>query len=348
MIGEILLALGIGATVAAIEESNKKTKQTDRSEEKRNDKSYKDLLKRYYRTYENQVFQEKYLREIQRQAKIKKELSEIKRDLKSIRREVEDNKKYNVTEKEFVKIENSNEAYIKLLKKYYRKYKDQVFKEKYLYEIKMQLPVSKELSEIKTDLKQLRKLMTEREQKTSYEQIVNDKKKKVDSEPTIVCVDKFVDEYILSLKNMDYVFDEVNQSGEFVQEFVKEKCELIHIIDMWLDKTYRSFDMIEVRGNDVIFQEIILDKAMLISISLKEKDYYKKAHIKIYSADTKKGHDYIMGRPLAYTIEYDNCKLFLKALNMYRLGQEGMLGIESLEKLMTQLMIINKQGWVKE
>ena len=75
----------------------------------------------------------------------------------------------------------------------YRKYKDQVFKEKYLYEIKMQLPVSKELSEIKTDLKQLRKLMTEREQKTSYEQIVNDKKKKVDSEPTIVCVDKFVD-----------------------------------------------------------------------------------------------------------------------------------------------------------
>ena len=44
---------------------------------KKNDKFYKDLLKRYYRTYENQVFQEKYLREIQRQAKIKKEKREI-------------------------------------------------------------------------------------------------------------------------------------------------------------------------------------------------------------------------------------------------------------------------------
>lgn len=348
MIGEILIALGIGATVAAIEESNKKTKQEDKNIEKRNDKFYKDLLKRYYRTYENQVFQERYLREIQRQVKVKRDLSEIKRDLKNIRREVEENKWQKVGEKTFVKIQNNNEAYIKLLQKYYRKYKDQVFKEQYLYEINMQLPVSKELADIKADLKQFRKLMSEAEQKTGYKQTVRSKKEKECADPVIVCVDKFLDEYILSLRNMDYVFDEVNQSGKFVQEFVKEKCELIHIIDIWMDKSYRSFDMIEVTGNDVIFQKLILDMAMLISISLEAKDYYKKAHIKIYSAETSKGHNYIMSRPLAYTIEYDNCAMFLKALNMYRLGQDQMLGIESLEKLMSQLMIINKQGWVKE
>lgn len=147
---------------------------------------------------------------------------------------------------------------------------------------------------------------------------------------------------------MDFVFDEVYQSGKFVQEFVKEKCELIHIIDIWMDKTYQSLDMIEVLGNDVTFQKVIFDKAMLISISLQEQDYYKKAHIKIYSTDTKEGHDYIMSRPFGYTIEYDNCVMFLKALNMFRLGQEDMLDINNLENLMDQLMVMNKQGWIKE
>ena len=129
--------------------------------------------------------------------------------------------------------------YRKLLRKYYKKYKDQVFKEKYLLEIQQQIYGHKETSEIKKDLKVIRKELENNEEKAKKEGVKKDNSKNNFSLEQIV-----FEEVNQIPKSFDYNIADIRNKSTLVGMHVHIVCIVIK------DQNLLSREAIEhVKGN---------------------------------------------------------------------------------------------------
>lgn len=317
---------------------------------------YYKLLTLYYLRYENQVFQESTLQTIQNNLNNKVDIIEIKRDLKRTRAALAEGiEPWNYSPDVEREMRDAKNKYYYLLVQYLDKYKDQVFQEVHLQEIRRKSGYDIGLAEIKRDLKKVRDGNNKSEHVKNDKDDVSDEEQKLNDASKIpwdgeVCVGSYIDDYVESLYRMDYVIDKlvVNDTtkNEFVQRFLSEKVDLIYYLDFWKDSQYKAFRFISIQNNNIFFQKIILEMAIMLEVGLFQEDNYQKVHLRIYSAEVPDGETYIMDRSFGYSMDSDSWSMFTIALNMYRLGQVG--DTKTLQEIAEPLVKINVDGWIKE
>ena len=394
MITEILAAFGIGLGLTIYDENKKRkaqnqgadarpdTRQSSKADTAKRRKQYSKvdmsienafsrvdlkhlsrkeyfmILTLYYMKYENQVFQEEHLLEIDKRFRNQFDVVELRRDLRIARKAISEGTdpwEYKPAPSE--EKEEAEKSYYFLLSKYWKKYENQVFQDAYLKQIQARAPFRRELSEIKRDLRLIREGQGEKiPQKENEKENEKENKKEIpkankgDWNGQIV-MDACIDQYVASLMNTECVIDEIisdnSEKNQFIKEFLSDKCEMAYVLDIWMDSKYKSFRFIELDKNDISLQKVILDKGMMLCVDLKEKDHYQMAHLHIITADNKRGKEIIMGRSLGFTMKQEKWKQFTNAFNMFRLGQ--MAGTnQTLEEIGHSLSMINVQGWTKD